>query len=232
MSGILRGPAQPVYVPDGVGVGGGGVSLQKGPAQPVYLVDASGQIFDISGMYDEVQKIDSAPVDGILGAHDSLAYILQELELHFHNDEWWFGAANVPSGEDHVADRIGTTTTPFQIDAGNATWGDWTQIAGPSDYPAGWAYADIRRMEVVYIERTNATHFLQLARGTSGAAALTAGTYSEFVFRPTTTQGRSVPLDIMTHRAISGTKWWSRCMVVGQDTGEVHFFVGAHPYPG
>jgi len=69
------GPAEPVYVPDGIGVGGGGVILGKGPAEPVYLVDATGQIFDVSGLYSEVQKIDSAPVDGLSGVHDSLGYL-------------------------------------------------------------------------------------------------------------------------------------------------------------
>lgn len=232
MSGIIRGPASPIYVPDGIGVGGGGVILGKGPAEPVYLVDATGQIFDISDMYAEVQKIDSAPTDGLLGVRDSLAYRLHKIEDHFHNDERWFGAANVPVGEDHVADPIGVTVTPFQVDAGNDTWGDWTQLAGTLDYPAGWQYADVRRIEVVTIERTNATHLIQVARGASGAVALVNDTYTEYLFRPTTVQGRSVPLQLLSDRSTIGVKWWIRSWVIGQDTGLMSLYVGAHGYAG
>ncbi len=66
-------------------------------------------VIDLAG---RVAKIDDAETLGLSGAHDSLAYRVNEVEHHFHVKERWFGLANTPSGEDHRGDPIGTTVTP------------------------------------------------------------------------------------------------------------------------
>lgn len=180
------------------------------------------------------QKIDDAPTDGLLGVEDSTAYRIHELERHFHSFERWFGAAAVPVGESHVADRIGDTVTAFQADGGNNTWGAWVQILGSDDTPviAGTVSFDGHRWLVTAVERANAVHFVQVAAGPSGAAALAAGVYSEFVVKPITTNARAFPGAIQSRRIPVGTKVWVRIWVVGQDTGTLSFFFGLHSYEG
>jgi len=182
----------------------------------------------------ETDKIDSAVTDGLSGTNNSLAYRVHEIERHFHSYERWFGAAVAPNGEIHVADRIGTTTTAFQTDAGNNTWGSWVQVLGSSDTPAdaGNAHFDLHRAQIVAVENANATHFVQIAYGTGGAAALAAGTYTEFVFRPPTVQGVEVIVVIHARREDVGTKTWVRHWTVGQNTSTMSFFIGLHEYEG
>jgi hypothetical protein len=188
----------------------------------------------INTLDSATDKIDGAATDGLAGTSNSLAYRVHEIERHLHSWERWFGLSGAPSGETHRAQRVGTTSTAFQIDAGNNTWGSWLQVLGSSDTPAvtGQAKFDLHRIAVTAIERANAIHFVQLAFGTSGAVALAATTYTELVFEPTVVQGRVAPIDIITRRQDAGTKAWARCWVVGQNTGTVDFFIGLHEYEG
>lgn len=182
----------------------------------------------------ETDKIDSAASDGLTGIVDSTAYRIHEIERHFHSYERWFGAATAPSGEIHVADRVGTTTTAFQTDAGNLTWGNWLQVLGSSDTPADVenVYFDLHRMQVVAVESANATHFVQVAYGATGAAALLAGTYTELVFRPQSNQGAETIVDIHIRRVDAGVKTWVRHLTVGENTSTMNFFIGLHEYEG
>lgn len=179
-------------------------------------------------------KIDSAATNGLLGVHDSLAYRVHENERHSHNWERWFGLANVPDAEVHVADRIGVTGTPFQMDAGNNDWGAWIQVLGSLDTPTavGSVYYDLHRLQVVAVERTTAVHFVQLAQGASAALALASRNYTEFVFHPLGQQGQRVPIPVLDRRQEVGTKSWVRCMAPGQNTALVSFFHGLHEYEG
>lgn len=179
-------------------------------------------------------KIDGMATDGLAGTSNSLAYRVHEGERHLHSFERWFGAANVPNGEIHVADRIGTTTTAFQVDAGNNTWGSWLQILGSDDTPAdtGMAYFDGHRWIITAVEVANAVYLIQVAAGTSGAAGLAAGTYSELVVKPITTNARSFPGFIQSRRIAAGTKVWVRTWAVGQNTATLDFFFGIHEYEG
>jgi hypothetical protein len=191
----------------------------------------SGALTSIS---DETDKIDGAATDGLAGVSNSLAYRANEIERHLHGWERWFGLAGAPDAEVHRADRIGTTVTAFQADGGNNTWGSWLQVLGSSDTPAdvGQAKYDLHRIQVVAVERTNATHFVQIALGASGAAALASGDYTELVFHPQSVQAQEVPVDMIMRRKDATTKAWLRCWVVGQNTGTMDFFVGVHEYAG
>lgn len=189
---------------------------------------------DVTAIKAETDKIDSAATDGLSGTSDSLAYRVNEIERHFHNYERWFGLAAIPDAEVHRADSITDNPSPFVMDAGNDTWGAWLQVLGSSDTPAiaGSAKYDFHKMDIITVERANATHFIQVAVGASGAAALAAGTYTEFVFRPQSVQGRAAPIPFLDRRMDVGTKAWTRVLSKGQNTGTVEFYLGLHEYVG
>jgi hypothetical protein len=181
---------------------------------------------------DPAGKIDDKATDGLLGTSDSLAYRVHEIERHLHSAGSWFGAAVTPSGETHVADRIGTTITAFQIDAGNETLGSWTQILGSDDTPArtGMAYYDPH--EIVVEDTENASeYFIQFARGDDGSTGYAAGTYTEIVFNATVQKETGI-IDVHTGRAPAGSKLWARCLSVGDNTGTFDFYLGIHEYEG
>lgn len=179
------------------------------------------------------KKIDNEAADGLLGVHNSLAYRTHEIERHLHSNERWFGAAVTPSGETHVADRLGVGIVAFLIDAGNNTWGSWLQILGSSDTPAEGtnAYMDIHRLLITNAER-NATYFLQLGIGATGQAALDAETYTEVVFQPASNQIDSGPVAIQSRRGATGIKAWARCLCPSQNTAQLSFYHGIHEYEG
>jgi hypothetical protein len=158
-------------------------------------------------------------------------YRIFETERHLHSNERWYGAAAVPVGETHIADRIGAGINPFQIDAGNSVWGSWVQVLGSNDTPAdsGSLYFDGHRINIVAAERT-ATYFVQFSAAETAVAGVAAGTYTEFVFKPQSVQGRPAPIIIQTRRAATGTKLWSRCLCLGQNTGTLDFYFGVHEY--
>lgn len=190
----------------------------------------SGALTSIS---DETDKIDSAASDGLSGTSDSTAYRVHEAERHFHSYERWFETAAAANGEVHVADAIGSGGGAFQVDAGNDDWGTWLQVLGSSDTPAitGSVKYDPHKVQIDAAERT-ATYFIQFAFGTSGAAALTAGTYTEFTFTPQAAAGRPAAIAVGARRHNVGTKAWVRTKCPGQNTATLDFYVGLHEYEG
>jgi len=154
-----------------------------------------------------------------------------ETERHLHSYERWFETAAVPDAEDHVADRIGSGSGVFQIDAGNDTWGSWVQLLGPDDTPAdsGMLYFDLHVFMFTAAER-NFPYFLQIGYGASGAAALSAGDYTEAIFQPASNLIDNGPIVIQSKRQAVDTKVWARCLCPGQDTATLDFFFGLHEY--
>lgn len=180
-------------------------------------------------------KIDQQAVDGLLGTPDSLAYKVHEIERHLHSWERWFGAAAVPVGETHIADRINDTNTPFQLDGGNDTWGSWVQILGSTDLPVIVGRAKFDPHEILFtdIEKSGKIHKLQIGFGASGAAALAAMAFTEIVFFSSLAfPGEALPARLQTRRQDVDTKAWARIWVVGENTGTVDFFYGIHEYEG
>ncbi len=182
----------------------------------------------------ETDKIDNTVVDGLAGVEGSLAYDLEIVENHHHNYERWMAAAAVPAGETHVADSINDNQTPFQADGGNDTWGPWIQVLGSTDTPviAAMVKFDLHRILIVNHERNNTLHQFQLAFGDSGAAALVAETYTEFVVSTGGGNTEVGPVEIINKRGDAGTKAWVRVWAVGQNTGTLDFLVGLHEYEG
>ena len=183
---------------------------------------------------DPAGKIDDKAVDGLLGVSNSLAYKVQEIERHLHSYERWMELAGTPTGT-HKAVGIGNAdgAGPFVIDAGNDDWGAWVQLLGADDTPviAGSVKMDPHMVMIAATER-NETYFLQLGFGASGAAALSAGTYSEVVFQPSSNQADNGPMIVKTKRAASGSLMWARCMCPSQDTATLSFYIGGHEYEG
>ena len=184
-------------------------------------------------------KIDNKATLGLLGTSNSLAYRVHEIERHLHSAGSWFEKAGTPSAT-HFADRIGTTggAGPFVLDAGDssatATWGDWVQIFGSGDTPArsGQTSFDPHELVIVYTEKAG-VYYIQLGRGASGAAALTAGTYTELVFESDAVGAKAFGItNVQTGRAPAGSLLWARTLCVGENTSEIRFFIGIHEYEG
>ena len=182
---------------------------------------------------DEQIKIDYLATLGLLGVNNSLAYRTHEIERHFHSYERWLEAAAAASGETHVADVLGAGAGAFQLDAGNDDWGAWVQILGSSDTPVitGSAKFDLHRIEVETEERTG-TYFLQFGFGATGAAALTAGDYTEAVYTGPAGAQTGGPIVVQSRRITKGVKAWARAKCPGQNTGTIDFYLGLHEYEG
>jgi len=175
----------------------------------------------------------TATLAGILGdlANESVLARFEEIEGHLHNWERWLCAAAVPNGEVHVADRIGTGTAAFTLTSGNDTWGAWVQILGSSDTPvvAGHVKYDLHRMQVM-VANTVAPYFLQVAFGSSGAAAVTANTLSSLVVNPASNTDKTVALPLLCKQQASGTKAWARCWCLGNNAKTLTVMLGLHEY--
>jgi hypothetical protein len=179
-------------------------------------------------------KIDSIAVLGLAGVSNSLAYKVHEIEKHFHSAGSWFETATTPAGTTHTADRIGSGTGAFQLDAGNDTWGAWVQILGSTDTPARAtnAYFDPHEILIEGAEREN-TYFVQFCHGhVDAATAYSAGTYTELVVGIDATKKFKTITQVHTGRAAAGSMLWARCMVPGINTGTFDFFIGIHEYVG
>ena len=181
----------------------------------------------------DLQKVDSAATDGLAGVNNSLAYRVHEIERHVHSYERWFELASVPAGTTHVADPAGTGAGEWTIDAGNDAYGAWVQVLGSDDTPAiaGSVYYDPHRLLITDAER-NFLYVMQVGFGATGAAALTAGTYTEVAFYPAANLVDSGPVEVQSRRHAVGTLMWVRCICAGQNTGTLDFFVGLHEYEG
>ena len=177
-------------------------------------------------------KIDDLATDGLAGVSDSLAYRTHEIEKHLHGYRRVFGLAAAPAGTTHRADTITSDPEPFVIDAGNDTWGTAIQVFGSTDTPAGWAYWDPNRISVVAAESANVTYFIQMIAGASAAAGLTAGTYSDYVFRPQSANGRPAAIVIGFARQIATTLLWMRTLARGENTATLSMYLEMHGYVG
>lgn len=178
-------------------------------------------------------KIDNAPVDGLTGVANSLAYRVALTSRQFDNYEYWHEVAATPSGETHVADRVGDGAGAFRIDAGNDDWGAWVQLIGSTDTPvkSGNTHYSFHELFVQEAEKS-ATYFVQIGFGESGAAAAAADEVAEIVFVGTLGAGNAAALPIMSKRQAVGTKAWARCKTPGENTAYLDIFYGLHEYEG
>jgi len=174
-----------------------------------------------------IAKIDGAATLGLLGVNNSLGYRVHEIERHLHCYEKWFGVAATPSGT-HKADRVGQGIVAFELDGGNLTWGSWVQILGSADTTGKF---DLHKVFVTDVQKT-APYFVQIAFGADADAAVTAGTFTEFVFRVNATNSDRTEIPINDRRQSAGALGWARCMALGTNTGTMSFYFGLHTYEG
>ncbi len=172
---------------------------------------------------------------------DILAEVV-EIERHFHSGERWFGAAASPSGETHIADRIGAGAAgaeagPLIVDAGNDDWGAWTQILGSSDTPVdsgSSTHFDLHRVRGVDAEHKTQRYMFQIAAQENAPAddPGASDTYTEFdgVSKAAAATAQVFPIEIQLNRIPVGTKVWMRIRAPGQDTGTASFYAGIHEY--
>lgn len=181
-------------------------------------------------------KIDNLAVDGLTGVEDSLAYKVNEIEKHFHNEGKFFGLAAIPAAETHRADRITDIVAPFQADAGNNTFGAWLQVLGSDDTPAraGKVKFDFREILVVDHQHNTNVYAIQVACGESAglAAKLVAEDFTEtmLIVGGGTSETGTIPLRI--ERQDAGDKVWVRIWAQGQSTSTLDFYIGLHEYDG
>jgi hypothetical protein len=168
---------------------------------------------------------------------DNLLEEVEVIEQHLHGDERWYGKAVTPAGETHIADLITAYTNthivaPFQLDAGNENWGAWVQLLGSSDTPmeAGKTMFDFHKILITAAEQTLAPTFIQMAVGTSGAAGLTAKTYTTIGYHTAVNHGSQGAVSFMLKRHTVGTKCWGRTLSIGKNTGTIDFYIGLHEY--
>lgn len=218
----------------GVPVNTGGTATVSAILGNPSNVSVSSRLGTIQAMTD---KIDGVAVNGLTGVSNSLAYKVHEIERHLHSYERWLGLAVTPSGETHRADRITDYTianviAPFVVDAGNDAWGSWVQVLGSSDTPvdAAKTHFDISYVSFSSNERAG-IYFVQFGFGTSAAQAVADSTFTVC----------TAPFDapnvfdsdrLQSRRNAAGTKVWVRCLVPGQNTGLLSFYIGLHEYEG
>lgn len=181
----------------------------------------------------EADKIALADAGGLLATADSLAYTAYVARRALNHYERWFGLATVPSGETHRADRLGVGVNPFVIDAGDNDWGAWVQVIGSADTPfvAGLARYNVNSISVTALER-DAVYFIQLAFGATAADALTANTYTETAFKPSSNTTVEFSYQVRARRQAAGTKAWARCLCPGQNTATASFYLSVIEYEG
>lgn len=180
-------------------------------------------------------KLDDETTEGLSGTSNSLAYRVEEIEKHLHNQEKWLGAAAAASGETHVADEMGPGIAPFAFLSGNDAFGSWVQILGSSDTPikAAQVKFDAHRFLVTSTDSTEVFH-MQVAAGESAdlAAAITAKNYTSFPYIAPTNNNDSGISDIMTSRVPAGVKVWARVICIGQNAKTINAYFGIHEYEG
>jgi hypothetical protein len=189
---------------------------------------------------EQIAKIATADSGGMLATADSLAYHAHVTRRAVNHYERWFAKAASASPETHVADNVGNTgTAAFQIDGGagaGGSWGDWVQILGSSDTPiageATYAKYNLQKIFISDTQEDNSVYFVQFGFGTSGAAALLAGTYSELVYKSSGTGAEEVVYMIRARRQAAGTKAWARAWCVGKNTGTMDFYLSIIQYEG
>jgi hypothetical protein len=173
-------------------------------------------------------KLDDVATLGLAGTNNSLAYRVAEIERHLHSYERWYGVAGTPSAT-HKADQVAKDIASFQIDAGNDAYGSWVQLLGSAD--TAYKY-DLHKLFITAVETAATVHFVQIAFGAAGDDAVTAGNYTEFVYRSGAAVAREAPVTFQTRRQAAGTLAWARCLAYDVNTSTLNFYFGLHLYEG
>lgn len=205
---------------DGIGAGAGNGTTVELLKRILAQSGLGGYSFGFDGGYDVF--------------NEKSAKSIYELERHFHGYEKWFGAAAAPSGETHVADRITLLPDPFRIDAGNDTWGSWTQLLGSDDTPVKIDHDkyDFHKILIVAHENNAQDHFFQIVSGESEdiPAKLAVEDFTEFGIITGGGLATASPILFQDRRASAGEKQWIRSWADTKNTSWTDIYFGIHEY--
>lgn len=149
-----------------------------------------------------------------------------------HNDsrERWIGKLAVPAGN-KVTDS--GSKTPFQLVAGNDTWGTEVLVVDSADSPfvsAGNPYFHISR---VFLTATNSTTIWKI-RGVSSyvslAEGLAAGRFTEMMMVAPSPIVDAGPVDVRAPRLPVGIKVWFQAWNFGENGKTLDLFYSIHEY--
>jgi hypothetical protein len=153
------------------------------------------------------------------------------VEEHVHNNVRFLGARAGWDGTDEVNAASNDSLSPFTLVAGNDDWGTPLCILGSGDTPvqAGMTKFDHRYMTITSSGGT-AKIRLRIAWGASYAAAILAGTFTEFEFQPISGTSDSGFQDVEIKRLAKGTKVFAAIWQLGQNGNNLVFTTGVHEY--
>jgi len=181
-----------------------------------------------------IVKIDESAADGLGGAvEDSLAYLVEEIDRHFHVRERWWGAAETPSETNAIDVNV---NRPFVAISGNNVWGTAIPILGTGD-DVGIGddpYFDPHRVLFVDFNGNATAWRVRFIWGTGTSAdAITAGQWSEIMVINAVAGpfAVGVPSEIKHVRIAVGLKMWAQVWNV-TNVAELDFFYGTHSYEG
>ncbi len=178
-------------------------------------------------------KTDALPADPASesGNAATAAENAELVEEHIHTRARFLGARPGWDGTNQVNAASNDSLTPFQIDAGNDTWGGSYCILGTGDTPviAGKTKWDFRLITITQAERAT-LYRIRFAWGASYAAAIAAGDFTEWEFIPLSGAQDSGPIEIEIIRRPAGTKLFCATWCLGQNTGTISFTIGLHEY--
>ena len=180
--------------------------------------------------------IDNATTVGLLGADNSLAYRVHEIERHIHGRERWLGKSADQSGDDWAANNL----TPFRAISGTNAYGadanDEAKVLGTLDTPqiTGMVRYDMHRIMMVAAS-SETVYKLRIVYGSGTMAdAITAGQYTELCVMADAAVAQ-VPHDafeIMMPRGYCGvTKVWVQAWNA-TNNATIDFLVALHEYEG
>lgn len=168
-----------------------------------------------------------------IGNGDPVLKEVIEIEHHLHNREKWFGLAAVALGELHVADRMAGGIDPFQLVAGNLTFGSWVQILGATDTPVGEGMVKFDGHRVIVTDTNSVDPFIvQIAVGelVDLAALIAAEEFTEFPYISASNNNDSGISEIISRRISAGQKVWARVCCIGSNGSTIDIYFGIHEY--
>lgn len=180
-------------------------------------------------------KIDESAADGLGGAvENSLAYLVEEIDRHFHVRERWWGAVAAPDEDTTVVEV--NVSRPFVAISGANTWGTAIPILGAADDVGIGAdpYFDPHRLLFVDFNGNATAWRVRFIWGTGTSAdAITAGQWSEIMVINAVAGpfAVGVPSDIKHVRIAVGLKMWAQVWNA-TNLEELDFFYGTHSYEG
>jgi len=177
--------------------------------------------YKIITVLNDISKIDSRAVDGLLGVEDSLAYKVEEIEKHLHNREYWYG-----QGGDGLADE--NNPNPWVITTGAVNvFGAEVQLSDGTQFPQ-FKY-DMHQIFISTASANNSTYFLEFRAG-GGAAFADASIVTTIPYRQANAS-ISVPVDVTFSRQLSAENLWVRAK--SQSNGAtIQILIGLHSYIG